>query len=387
MWTSMVRSSQILFALADSSAVVPSEDSHASEYIASCDARREYISGFTGSAGCTVITQEKAILATDGRYFNQATKELSSDWELLKQGTQDVPTWQEWSASEAAGGKTVAVDPALISAPAAKKLTERIQKAGGADLVPLKENLVDLCWHSDRPPVPRNPVVPLAHEFAGKDVKAKLTELRQELTKKNSSGFIVSMLDEIAWLFNIRGSDIPYNPVFFSYAVVTAESAVLYIDKSRLGEETVKHLEDNDVVIKPYDQVLGDAQELGAGSLSPGSPGKGQATAVSRPLISTKASWALKLALGGEGKVEEMRSPIGDAKAVKNPTEMEGMRACHVRDGAALIEFFAWLEDQLVVKKSVLDEVAAADKLEEIRRRQKYFVGLSFPTISSTGAK
>jgi Xaa-Pro aminopeptidase len=362
--------------------VVPSEDSHASEYIASCDARRQYISGFTGSAGCAVITQDKAILATDGRYFNQATKELGGGWELLKQGTQDVPTWQEWSATEAAGGKTVAVDPAVIAAPAAKKLAEKIQKVGGADLVPLKENLVDLCWAADRPPPPSNTVAPLAHEFCGRDTMAKLGELRQELAKKKASAFVVSMLDEIAWLFNLRGSDIPFNPVFFSYAVVTQDSAVLYTDEARLSEATENYLEANDVVVKPYHSILDDAQEIGNRAQI---AAKTQSGTVPLPLISTKASWALKLALGGEGKVDEVRSPIGDAKAVKNSTEMDGMRACHIRDGAALIEFFAWLEDQLVVKKAVLDEVEVADKLEEMRRRRKHFVGLSFPTISSTG--
>ncbi|KAG7148111.1 Xaa-Pro aminopeptidase P like protein [Verticillium longisporum] len=198
--------------------VVPSEDSHSSEYIAACDARREFISGFSGSAGCAVITLDKAALATDGRYFNQASKQLDHNWLLLKQGLQDVPTWQDWSAEQSAGGKTVAVDPELITAAAAKKLASKIQKFGGSELVALERNLVDIVWGKDRPDRPRNPVVILDTAFSGKNVETKLRDLRQELAKKDSLGMVVSMLDEIAWLLNLRGSDIPYNPVFFSYA-------------------------------------------------------------------------------------------------------------------------------------------------------------------------
>ncbi|KAI1322817.1 aminopeptidase-like protein [Xylariaceae sp. FL0255] len=362
--------------------IVPSEDCHSSEYIAACDARRAFISGFTGSAGCAVITHDKAALATDGRYFNQADKQLDDNWTLLKQGIQDVPTWQEWSAEQAEGGKVVAVDPTLLTSGVAKKLSEKIQKSGGKELEPVAENLVDLVWASERPARPKEPVKVLDEKFAGKDVKTKLEELRKELEKKKSLGFIISMLDEIAWLFNLRGNDIDYNPVFFSYAVITADEATLYIDSSKLGDECKSFLEANKVAIKPYDAIFGDATALGQSA----SAKKSETGPNKKFLISNKASWALKRALGGSELVEETRSPVADAKAIKNDTELEGMRQCHIRDGAALIEYFAWLEDQLVNKKTKLDEVEAADKLEACRAKQKDFVGLSFDTISSTGA-
>ncbi|GJN75096.1 xaa-pro aminopeptidase [Purpureocillium lilacinum] len=363
--------------------IVPSEDSHSSEYIADCDARREFISGFTGSAGCAVVTLQAAALATDGRYFNQASKQLDDNWTLLKQGLQDVPTWQEWAAEQSTGGKTVAVDPTLLAGPAAKKLAEQIRKAGGSDLVALDDNLVDLAWSDGRPSRPRLAVTVLTDDVAGKSVQGKIADLRQELAKKNCPGFFVSMLDEVAWLFNLRGSDIPYNPVFFSYATVTPHAATLYIDESKLDEGCKAHLAANDVNIRPYDAFFPDARDLHA-EISE----KNNAASAAAPqmfLMSNKGSWALQRALGGEGSVEEIRSPIGDSKAIKNETEMGGMRACHVRDGAALIEYFAWLEDQLVNKKATLDEVEAADKLEELRSKKGHFVGLSFPTISSTG--
>ncbi|KUJ19796.1 putative Xaa-pro aminopeptidase P [Mollisia scopiformis] len=365
--------------------IVPSEDSHSSEYIAPCDARREYITGFTGSAGCAVITHEKAALATDGRYFNQATKQLDANWLLLKQGLQDVPTWQEWSADQSEGGKVVGVDPTVISAPEARKLSEKIKKKGGQDLVPLEENLVDTIWGQSRPAKPSEIVKLLPVQFAGKDVKTKLEELRKELDKKKSSGIIVSMLDEIAWLFNLRGNDIPYNPVFFSYASVTPTTATLYIDASKLDSDCNTYLTENGVSIRPYEKIFEDSQVL-AESLDPAEGEEAPEAKIKKFLVSTKTSWALKRALGGDTKVEDVRSPIGDAKAVKNDTEMEGMRACHIRDGSALIEYFAWLEHQLVVKKATIDEVTAADKLEELRSKHKHFVGLSFDTISSTGA-
>ncbi|KAI1151183.1 aminopeptidase-like protein [Nemania diffusa] len=361
--------------------IVPSEDSHASEYIAPCDARRAFISGFTGSAGCAVITHDRAALATDGRYFNQASKQLDDNWLLLKQGIQDVPTWQEWSAEQAEGGKAVAVDPTLLTSGTAKKLSEKIQKSGGKELEAVAENLVDIVWGSDKPSRPNEPVIILDEKYSGIDVKAKLEELRKELEKRKSLGFVVSMLDEIAWLFNLRGNDIPYNPVFFSYAIVTPDKATLYIDSSKLSSECQEFLEKNNVVIKPYEDIFSDATALGKIA----EVNKAEAGETKKFLISNKASWALKRALGGDDFVEEARSPLADAKAIKNETELQGMRACHIRDAAALIEYFAWLEDQLVVKKASIDEVEAADKLEACRAKHKDFVGLSFDTISSTG--
>ncbi|PSS18702.1 hypothetical protein M430DRAFT_19300 [Amorphotheca resinae ATCC 22711] len=364
--------------------IIPSEDSHSSEYIAPCDARREFISGFSGSAGCAVVTHDKAALATDGRYFNQASKQLDENWLLLKQGLQDVPTWQEWSAEQSEGGKIVGVDPTVISAPDARKLADRIKKRGGQDLIAIEENLVDLVWGDQRPPRPSEPVNVLTKGFSGKDVKTKLEELRKDLEKKQSSGFIVSMLDEIAWLFNLRGNDIPYNPVFFSYAAITPTTATLYVDSSKLSSECRTYLADYGVSVRPYEKIFDDSAALSQSLDTPNDESQ-EEPKIKKFLVSNRTSWALKRSLGGEAKVDEIRSPIGDAKAVKNETELEGMRACHIRDGAALIEYFAWLEHQLTVEKAVIDEVTAADKLEEFRSKHKHFVGLSFDTISSTG--
>lgn len=359
---------------------MPSEDSHQSEYIAPTDARREFICGFTGSAGTAVITQDKAALATDGRYFNQAGQQLDQNWTLLKQGLQDVPTWQEWTvdqASEGEGGKIVGIDPTTITAPEARKLSEKIQKKGGKQLVDIADNLVDEVWADDKPARPNEPVRVLDIQCAGKKFQDKIEALRKEFDRRKVAGFVVSMLDEVAWLFNLRGNDIPYNPVFFSYAVVTPTTITIYVDESKLPEEAKTHL--SGVSIRPYKDIFGDIAALSSEVQEDGKPPR-------KFLISTKASWALSKSLGGDSKVEEVRSPIGDAKAMKNKTEMEGMRQCHIRDGAALIEYFAWLEDELVNKGTSLDEVQASDELERIRTKHDKYVGLSFDTISSTGA-
>jgi len=358
--------------------IVPSEDAHASEYIAATDARREFISGFTGSAGTAVVSLEKAALATDGRYFNQASRQLDSNWTLLKQGLQDVPTWQEWAIEQAEGGKTVGVDATTIAAPDARKLAEKIKKKGGKDLIAMPTNLVDEVWGNEKPSRPNEPVRVHSLEYAGKKFQDKIEDLRKELDKKKAAGFVVSMLDEIAWLFNLRGNDIPYNPVFFSYAVVTPTTAVLYVDESKLPENARAHL--LGITIRPYESIFADLVAMVASE-----PGVSLAADTRKFLVADKASWALWEALGGEDSAEEVRSPIRDAKAIKNATELEGMRQCHIRDGAALTEYFAWLEHELIEKKSQIDEVQAADKLEAIRSKHDLFMGLSFDTISSTG--
>ncbi|KAH8733136.1 putative Xaa-Pro aminopeptidase P [Phaeosphaeriaceae sp. PMI808] len=359
--------------------MVPSEDSHQSEYIAPCDARRAYISGFTGSAGYAVITHEKAALSTDGRYFNQAEKQLDSNWELLKQGIQDVPTIQDWTADQVEGGKVVSVDPSVVTAADARKLAEKIKKKGG-EYKAIDENLIDLVWASERPARPSEKVIIQPLEYSGKSFEEKIEDLRKELEKKKSLGFVVSMLDEIAWLFNLRGSDIPYNPVFFSYAVITPTAATLYVDASKLPEDVKNHLSDK-VTIRPYEAIFEEVTALSKEAFEASS----ETDAKKKFLTSTRASWALNKALGGDEKVEETRSPVGDAKSIKNEVELEGMRQSHIRDGAAISEYFAWLEDQLINKKATLDEVDAADKLEAIRKKHDKFMGLSFDTISSTG--
>jgi Xaa-Pro aminopeptidase len=359
----------------DSFIVVPAGDCHASEYISDCDARRMFISGFSGTAGDAVINHDKAALHTDGRYYNQASQQLDDSWTLLKQGLPGVPSWQEWAAEQAQGGKTVAVDPELVTRDDANELQALIEEEGGK-LVPLDSNLIDEVWGNEQPARPREPVFTQPIKYSGKSVDDKLTWLRGVLAKKRAAGIVITMLDEIAWLFNVRGQDLPSNPVFFSYAVVTQDKATIWVDKSRMDEETVANLTASSVELKPYDEFFPDVKQL-----RPSSNGG------RKFLISGTASWRVYLALdnGKLAKVED--SPVAEAKTVKTPEELEGLRRCHIRDGAAIIDYLSWLEDQIVGQKKSVTEFEGVEKLRECREKQERYVGISFATISCSGPK
>ncbi|KIJ22785.1 hypothetical protein M422DRAFT_39923, partial [Sphaerobolus stellatus SS14] len=354
--------------------VVPSEDQHSSEYLADCDARRSFISGFNGSAGCAVITQNEALMFTDGRYFLQAAQQMDRNWTLMKQGIPDVPTWQEYLSKNLKPKSRIGIDATLITAVDAKSLKDTLASKQ-SELVPLSVNLVDEIWGKDRPARPSNLVFPLEVTYAGVSFVDKIRTLRETLTEKKMSGMVVSMLDEVAWLFNLRGSDIAYNPVFFAYAIITHSEATLYVNGAQINDDVRKHLGDY-VAVKDYEAIWDDLKQL-AKSFE----GKSDAQKV---LLGTKTSLAIAHALG-DNNVTLLRSPVAEAKALKNDTELEGFRQCHIRDGGALCRYFAWLEEQLN-NGATLSESQAADKLEEFRSQLPLFKGLSFDTISSTGA-
>ncbi|OCH85295.1 Creatinase/aminopeptidase [Obba rivulosa] len=351
--------------------VVTSEDQHSSEYIASCDERRAFISGFTGSAGCAIVTDRDAFLFTDGRYFLQAEKQLDQNWKLMKQGLPDVPTWQEFLYKNLDSHSRIGIDPTLITAADADSISKPL-KERSSELFSLPRNLIDVVW-TDRPPRPANKVFPLDVKFSGEAHGDKIKRVRDELRAKDVRGMVVNMLDEIAWLFNLRGSDIDFNPVFFAYAVVTLDKAVLFVNESQVDQTVRAHL-GKEVEIEPYDGFFGYLKRLGA---------ELELSKDSQLLIGDKASLAIAETLGAEN-VLVTRSPVADLKAVKNPVEVEGFRQSHIRDGAALVRYFAWLEEQLNADAR-LSESEAADQLEKFRSEMDLFKGLSFPTISATG--
>ncbi|KAJ3005384.1 hypothetical protein HKX48_000717 [Thoreauomyces humboldtii] len=350
--------------------IIPSEDAHQSEYIADIDGRRGFISGFTGSAGLAVVTETKAALWTDGRYFLQASKQLKGEWTLMKAGLPEVDTKEEWLVKVLPKNSRIGLDPKLFTIAAAKLLVDAVKKDGHV-LHPITDNLVDAIWE-DQPKRPINPVDAYPVKYAGKESADKIKTVREQIAKKNAWGFVVTALDEIAWLFNLRGSDIIYNPVFFAYALVTKDQAILYVDESKVSDEVRSHL-GKTVTIRTYDAIFVDLAKLGEEKKS------------EKLWLDSRCSLALQIALGGEERVLESRSPVQTAKAIKNDTELEGFRQSHIRDAAALCDYFAWLEKEIVEKGTKLTECEAADKLESLRTAQKDFVGLSFDTISSTG--
>jgi Xaa-Pro aminopeptidase len=354
---------------------VPSEDAHQNEYIAPWDARRAFISGFTGSAGYAMVTLKQASLWTDGRYFLQAEKQLDKEhWTLMKDGLPDTPKKHEWLIKILEAGSKVGVDPLLISFEESKKFGDLL-KEKDIILEPIDENLIDSVWGSDRPARVYHPIMQLGLEYSGQSAEAKIQSLVDNHLKKNDyKAIIVSELDEIAWLFNLRGSDISFNPIFFAYAIITSEGdCTLYLaneeNTSVLLDKLGKELK-NVPKILPYNQIFKHLKDTVKGE--------------KKILVSKNCNLALIKALGGPEAVAIKPSPIAADKAIKNETELKGFRECHKRDGAAIVKYFAWLEDQLD-KNQELDEVDGANQLERFRQLGKNYVGLSFDTISSTG--
>ncbi|CAE6412110.1 unnamed protein product [Rhizoctonia solani] len=224
--------------------VVVSEDQHSSEYLAKCDARRAFISGFDGSAGCAVISTSGAFLFTDGRYFLQAEQQLDRDYPKLPKGTK------------------IGIDPTLISVSDATSLRTTLTPRNSS-LVPIASNLVDKIWTS-RPPRPAKHIHPLSLRYAGTSATEKLGMLRTKLARAGATGVVISLLDEVAWLVGMRGSDIEYNPVFFAYAIVTPTTATLFANASQLTSEAQENLKEAGWEVDRYENVIKRLEELGA---------------------------------------------------------------------------------------------------------------------------
>ncbi|NWS55248.1 XPP1 aminopeptidase, partial [Chunga burmeisteri] len=359
--------------------IVPSGDAHQSEYIAPCDCRRAFISGFDGSAGTAIVTEQHAAMWTDGRYFLQAAHQMDNNWTLMKMGLKDTPTQEDWLVSVLPEGSKVGVDPFIIPADQWKRMSKALRSAGH-DLVPVKENLIDTIW-TDCPQRPCKPLITLDLSYTGVSWRDKIVALRSKMAERKVLWFVVTALDEVAWLFNLRGSDVEYNPVFFAYAVIGMNTIRLFIDGDRMMDPAVReHLQldstlepEFKIQVMPYGSILSELQALGAG-LSP----------KEKVWLSDKASYALTEAIPKAYRYLTPYTPICIAKAVKNASETEGMRRAHIKDAVALCELFNWLEKE-VVPKGTVTEIIAADKAEEFRSQQKDFVELSFATISSTG--
>ncbi|GAA5953685.1 hypothetical protein JCM21900_001702 [Sporobolomyces salmonicolor] len=376
--------------------LVDSGDAHANEYTAPADDRRAWISGFTGSAGTAVVLKDQALLWTDGRYHQQASQQLSSDWTLFKHGLPQVPSWTEYLTNPSHSGSTfprgsrLGLDPSLLSISDYQTLAPSLQ-SNGIELVPIRENLVDVAWdkEGDRPKRPKEEVLVLDEKYAGESAQSKIERIRKELAKdgalgdkgkgKRCWGMVVSQLDEIAWALNLRGSDIPYNPVFFAHLVLptlSSSKATLFIDLDQVPQKTYDYLMSLDVLVEPY-EALGEFCEGLSKVL-------GQEDCVLLP-PRISLSTALSLTLPFSGVIPNHKSPISNLKSIKNATELQGFRDSHIRDGVALVRYFSWLERTLA-RGERLTEWEGAERLEEFRKQLPLFKGLSFSTISSTGA-
>jgi len=353
--------------------IITSQDAHASEYLAPADERRSFLTGFSGSAGTALVTNDQALLWTDGRYFVQAENQLQgSAWTLMKQFQPGVPELDEWTLINLTG-KVVGVDPALVSFEEVKQW-----KAAWGESVTIKaipQNLVDVVWTS-RPMDPCNALVVHPLKYAGKQVSDKSLELRTILKERGADAMVLSALDQIAWLFNLRGSDIQCNPVFFAYAVITQERVVLFLrslDDEQIGLTgyVKEHLDAAGVECRPYAKFFDEARIILSG----------------RTVFLEPATCSMAIMdLVPENKRILDLSPVERLKAMKNEAEMEGLRQASIRDSLAICEFFAQLEVRLNdPSKEPIDEVDAAELMYQARSKKDFFVSNSFPTISSVG--
>ncbi|GFO35709.1 Xaa-pro aminopeptidase 1 [Plakobranchus ocellatus] len=346
--------------------IIPSADAHQSEYVAECDMRRAFISGFTGSDGTAIVTATHAALWTDGRYYMQAEQQLSSDWTLMKAGLPDTPTNAKWLSNVLPVGGRVGCDPTLLSVERWKPLSKEL-KSKGHELVSVNENLVDLVW-SDQPDPPCSELLILTEQETGGTWQKKVDDIRCKMKEESTSAVVLTALDEIAWLFNLRGSDIMYNPVFFSFAVITSENVNLFIDPKKLTDQVQKHL--LGVAFHPYASVYHFIASLA------------EDEAVSKIWISGKSSYAVYSQVP-KHKVLLQPSPVAAMKSIKTAEEIKGMENAQLKDAVALCEFFVWMEK--MVPTGTVTEVSAAKKAEFFRSQQEDFISLSFDTISSIG--
>ncbi|XP_067616243.1 xaa-Pro aminopeptidase ApepP isoform X2 [Eurosta solidaginis] len=284
--------------------IIPTEDAHQNEYICKHDARRAFISGFNGSAGTAVVTYDKAIMWTDGRYYQQAEKQMNSSWELMKDGLPNTPSIGKWLTGNIPRHSNVGVDPTLFSYRQWKPLQKQLKSAG---------------------------------------------------------------------FLNLRGSDIDFNPVFFAYLIIDMDKIKLFIDESKLPEHFGNYQKENNIDIKilQYDFIEDELQTT-INSLKKG-----------KIWISPTSNYHLCSLIPKILRFQEI-TPIALNKAIKNVTEINGFVDCHVRDGISLCRYFAWLE-QTIQSGEEVSEVSGAAKLEEIRSKSKYYMGLSFSTISASG--
>ncbi|TVQ09534.1 MAG: aminopeptidase P family protein [Bacteroidetes bacterium] len=344
--------------------IVPPTDPHQSEYIADHWKTREWLSGFTGSAGTVVITQDFAGLWTDSRYFIQAEKELEgSGIGLVKLTVPHAPEYIDWLGENLHEGQIVGIDGKVFAQSLVEMLKKQLAPKG------IKFNcafdLPGQIWQ-DRPPLSPNEVIEHDLKYAGKSRTEKIALVRHEMENASLDYHLVTSLDDIAWLFNLRGSDVDYNPVFTSYAIVSQNSAVLFIDQRKLAPSLKEKLEDEGLEIKPYDEIAQYLTSLPRDS--------------SLSLNSVKTSHHIYLGIPPHCiRVNDISIPA-KLKACKDETEIKHIRNALVKDGVALVKFFRWLEEN--VEKGEITEITLDEKLTEFRQQQPGYMGNSFGTIA-----
>lgn len=342
--------------------IIPSSDSHQSEYVAEYFKGREFISGFTGSAGTLLVGLEEAYLWTDGRYFIQAEKELEGkEISLMKIRTPGYPTIDEWIKDNVKENKVVGFDGRLFSVNQYEGYL-KIAKEKNFSINMEKDLLSDI-WNT-RTELPKNKVFLHEEKYAGKSAGEKLSEVRNNMKKKNADYFILSSLDDIAWLCNIRGNDITFNPVALCYALIGKEYANIYIDNDKVDDEIKTKLKAEGFDVKEYNDIEADVKLL-----------KGKVI-----LDENKLNAKIFASLDKEVKVIREVNVTTNLKAIKNEVEIANWELSQVRDGVAMVKFIKWLKSN--IGKEKITEISASEKLRTYRAEGENYKGDSFGTIA-----
>ncbi|KAF8143373.1 peptidase M24, structural domain-containing protein [Mycena galopus ATCC 62051] len=367
--------------------IVPSEDAHQSEYVSASDRRREYISGFSGSSGQAVISMDAAYLITDSRYWLQAEEQLDGNWHVIRAGGINGPSdWIAWLVSMARDsgvGIRVGIDARMISHEKATLLSSKLDQSGSKMVYP-PQNLVDLAW-KDKAPKSKEPLFEQPIEFTGEDAGSKIHQLREWIRRQPPSvpaysktpptesqihvGTLITNLASIAYLLNLRGSDIPFNPLFQAYLFVSVDDAILFVDRSKCNDNIMAYLDSFGVRQRDYVDLWQflRRRDWGQGKL----------------LISPQTSFAISLMLT-HFRYTVAPSFVEEMMAYKNQTELEGLRRAYLRDGVSFVRFLAWLEGKFNDGYDIT-EWEAAQRFTEFRRKTKHFMGLAYENISASG--
>jgi len=349
-----------------SACIIPGTDPHASEYIAECWKERVWISGFNGSAGTAVVALEKAGLWTDSRYFLQAADQLAgTDMALMKQGLPETLDIIPWLSSELNAGDRVGVNAQMFSVNGYASMKAEL-KLAGIELVSI-DLLADV-W-TDRPSLPLKPFFVFDIKHAGRSAAEKLADVRAEMKKARTNVYVLSALDDIAWLFNVRGNDVDYNPVTIAYALVDEDKATLFIAPEKVTSETEQYLASEGVAVAEYTTIYDALKNIS----------DSKAVLVD----GAKLNQSLFEAIPALCDIRNTMSPVFKLKSIKNEVEMQGYRRAMVKDGVALTKFFKWLEENVASGK--LTETSIDRKLYEFRSQQQNFIGESFGTIAGYG--
>lgn len=344
--------------------IIPSADPHMSEYLPKHYKCIPFTSGFLGSAGTLVITADFAGLWTDGRYFEQAAEQLKgSGFELVKQKVQHAPEYIQWLGETLPKGATVASDEKLLSILLGDLLNQTLTTKG---ISIAHKDYLNPIWEG-RPELPAEPAFLIEEQHIGQSVASKLTEVRSALQKQQADFHLVSSLDDLAWLFNIRGKDVSYNPVVLSFALISEKEAFLFIDQHKLSTAEKEQLQKSGVQLQAYSDIekhLSDLPENSSIFIDP-----------------KRNCYAFTKVIPASVKIIKETNPSTLLKAIKNETELANTRTAMVKDGVAITRFLKWLTEN--IGKTKITELSAAAKLRGFREEQEGFVGDSFTTISA----